>query len=68
MTNDELDALPEHIRIEYQRIASDRFELLHALKKAEWIMRSHIMPEHFDGYAAQTMEAVRAAIAKAEAK
>ncbi len=41
-------------------------ELLAALKAAEWIMRSHIMPEHFDGHAARAMEQVRAAIAKAE--
>jgi hypothetical protein len=41
--------------------------MLEALKAAEWVMRSHIMPEHFDGHAAQALEQVRAAIAKATA-
>jgi hypothetical protein len=48
------------------RLVAAAPEMLAALKAAEWVMRSHILPEHFDGHAAKAMEQVRAAIRKAE--
>ena len=40
-------------------------ELLAALKDAEWIMRSRVLPEHLDRHAAKALEQARAALAKA---
>lgn len=56
-----LSAAGEVVRLREQRDA-----LLAACKATEWVMRSHIMPEHFDGHAAKALEQVRAVIALAE--
>ena len=50
------------------RLIASAPTMLAALTAAESVMRSHIMPEHFDGHAAKALEQVRAAIAKATGK
>jgi hypothetical protein len=66
LTNTDREGVPEANAEFIARAANCHADLLAALEAAEWTMRSHIMPEHFDGHAAKALEQVRAALAKAK--